>query len=74
MMLVPIEVPRDVPEAAPVPSEAEGGGGTTLVAIVAPEMPDGERPPEETVGGGGTTSWVPKSFPIMLLTSDPLAV
>lgn len=26
----------------------------------------------ETAGGGGTTSWVPKSFPMTLLTNDPL--
>lgn len=27
---------------------------------------------EETFGGGGTTSCVPKSFPMMLLTKEPL--
>lgn len=32
-----------------------------------------ETPSEETFGGGGTTSCVPKSFPTMLLRSDPLA-
>ena len=31
-----------------------------------------EELPAVTVGGGGTTSWVPKSLPIRLLTSDPL--
>jgi hypothetical protein len=56
---------------------AEGGGGITLAArVVDPD--EGLRVvpaefPAATVGGGGTTSCVPKSFPMMLLTSDPFA-
>lgn len=50
----------------------------TLVARDVPDPPELREVPaaleDETLGGGGTTSCVPKSLPIMLLTSDPLAV
>lgn len=56
----------------------DGGGGMTLAASELPEPPVGLRDvpaalAEETAGGGGTTSCVPKSLPMMLLTSDPFA-
>jgi hypothetical protein len=46
-----------------------------LLANAPPDPPAGLRPvpevfPEMTLGGGGTTSCVPKSFPMMLLTSE----
>lgn len=56
---------------------ADGGGGITLAAReVDPDEELRVVPvefPAATVGGGGTTSCVPKSFPMMLLTSDPFA-
>ena len=66
---------RAVPEA--VPPETVGGGGTTLPESALPDPPVGLRPvpnvfPEVTVGGGGTTSCVPKSLPMILLTSEVL--
>jgi hypothetical protein len=67
--------PEDEGDAPEVP--ADGGGGITLAArVVDPD--EGLRVvpaefPAATVGGGGTTSCVPKSLPMMLLTSDPLA-
>jgi hypothetical protein len=67
------DVRRDVPDDASVAAEAEGGGGTMWAASAPLELPETLRLPEETAGGGGTTSCVPKSFPIMLLTNDPLA-
>jgi hypothetical protein len=55
----------------------EGGGGMTLAVSDVPDPPglrdDPEALEDETFGGGGTTSCVPKSLPMMLLTSDPLA-
>jgi len=55
----------------------DGGGGTTLAPSPPPDPPAGflavpAAVPEATVGGGGTTSWVPKSFPMTLLTNEPL--
>lgn len=44
-----------------------------FVARVLPVLRDEAASAEATTGGGGTTSWVPKSFPMMLLTKDPLA-
>lgn len=73
LVLVPREVWRDAPDAPPVALEADGGGGTMLAASAPLGPPETLRPTEETAGGGGTTSCVPKSFPIMLLTKDPLA-
>src|SRR5713101_6335152 len=69
-IFAPKEVRREIPEdpTEPVP-EAEGGGGTTLVASALPVAP---RVPEETAGGGGTTSCVPNSLPMTLLMNDPL--
>jgi hypothetical protein len=54
---------------------ADGGGGITLAArVLDPELRVVPAEfPAATVGGGGTTSWVPKSLPMMLLTSDPFA-
>jgi hypothetical protein len=56
----------------------EGGGGITFAFNEVPwpplaprELPAAEA--LETLGGGGTTSCVPKSFPMILLTIDPLA-
>jgi hypothetical protein len=70
-------VPRVLREFPPVPEETIGGGGTTLL----PKAPDDPLLravpkvfPEEMAGGGGTTSWVPKSLPMMLLTSEGLLV
>ena len=56
----------------------EGGGGITLALSDVPDPPLDVRDvpaalAEETEGGGGTTSCVPKSFPMMELTMDPLA-
>ena len=56
----------------------DGGGGITLAVSEVPDPPAEVRDvpaalAEETEGGGGTTSWVPKSFPMMLLTKDPFA-
>jgi hypothetical protein len=53
----------------------DGGGAITLAV---PRPADGFRDvavalTDATVGGGGTTSCVPKNFPMMLLTKDPLA-
>jgi hypothetical protein len=46
----------------------------TFVAREAPPvLRDVAASADATAGGGGTTSWVPKSFPMMLLTNDPLA-
>ena len=58
---------------------ADGGGGITLAVSAEFDPPEAlrdveETPSEETFGGGGATSCVPKSFPTMLLRSDPLAV
>src|SRR6266849_7313928 len=66
---------RPVPEA--FPDETAGGGGTTLPESALPDPPVGwrlvpEALLEATVGGGGTTSCVPKSLPMMLLTSEVL--
>ena len=44
-----------------------------FVARVLPVLRDVAASAEATAGGGGTTSCVPKSFPMMLLTNDPLA-
>jgi hypothetical protein len=55
---------------------ADGGGGITFAARVDPDEELRVVPaefPVATVGGGGTTSCVPKSLPMMLLTSDPFA-
>lgn len=54
-----------LPPLRPV-DETLGAGGTTFAAseFVA------DRPLAATLGGGGTTSCVPKSFPMILLTSD----
>jgi hypothetical protein len=66
----------------PKPDDAlaiDGGGGITLALREVPCPPFGdvrELPAEElaeTLGGGGTTSWVPKSFPMIVLTNEPLA-
>ena len=69
---------RDPEDEADAPLlAADGGGGITLAArVVDPDeglrvVPD--EFPAATVGGGGTTSCVPKSLPMMLLTSDPFA-
>ena len=71
--LLPDGPRRDIPELVPVAApEADGGGGTTFAAIVPPGPPEVLREVELTLGGGGTTSCVPKSFPMMLLTNDPL--
>jgi len=77
-MFVPSDVRRVVGEAdeleLPEVLPYEGGGGMTLAASAVPDPAEELREvPELTAGGGGTTSWVPKSLPMMLLTSDPLA-
>jgi hypothetical protein len=46
---------------------------TFAASDALPVLRDVEALADVTAGGGGTTSWVPKSFPMMLLTSDPLA-
>ncbi len=67
------ELPK--PEGAP---PTEGGGGITLALSEVPCPPFGdvrELPAAalaETFGGGGTTSCVPNSFPIIVLTKEPL--
>lgn len=72
------ERPEGEPPKADGAVPTEGGGGITFALSDVPsppeelrELPAGDE--VETLGGGGTTSWVPKSFPMMLLTKDPLA-
>jgi hypothetical protein len=72
--------PSDRGPSDPVDEEfpTEGGGGITFAFsdVPWPPLTVREEPADdeaETFGGGGTTSWVPNSFPMMLLTMDPLA-
>ena len=70
--------PEDEPLRFGLEPPTEGGGGMTLALSEVPDPPEELREVPaaldgETLGGGGTTSWVPKSFPMMLLTRDPLA-
>ena len=70
--------PADDPPEPVLEGPKAGGGGTTFAEVALPNPPAELRDvpavlAEETDGGGGTTSCVPKSFPMMLLTNDPLA-
>jgi len=74
----PGEWPGEYPPDPVFEPPTDGGGGTTFAEVALPNPPAELRDvpavlAEETDGGGGTTSCVPKSFPMMLLTKDPLA-